>query len=899
MTLTLSLTPRHTLKLTDQAVNQPQLLVEHATELATAVQHSTGRALLLLAAEGLNWPVPPELDFWRGFARKFLEKLCLFGNHWGAEWENLPPLSPSESQEFLSTAPPLPGGEYLTEAALLSMWRDLHQEILARSKVFTGGPEAFLQTLNPLWHALGRLTFHLAENPQDPERPFAFMATYTERLSSQAKLQHRPLADAVRQFASARDQPKLSQLLEPVRRAAEQSKLAAELLATKAIFQAQAWNINQAHRFLVEAPVLQSAGIVLRLPNWWRARQAPRPVVDVRIGERRGDTTTSALLDFQVGVSLDGEPLTEEEREQIWQSAEKMLFLRGKWVEVDREKLQQAVQQWKDLRQERAAGLNLFEGMRLLAGLPRMPGKEEELPAADWSRVTAGSWLQETLTKLRDPATVQNCQPGKKLQATLRPYQAEGVRWLWFLHSLGLGACLADDMGLGKTIQIIDLLQQLTECDQTRLPSLLVVPASLVGNWKQEFAKFAPNLRIFLAHRSECDQAGWEKFLKAPEATLKGYDAVVTTYTQVRGGDWASKLDWRLLVLDEAQAIKNPRSAQTKAVKQLSAQARVVLTGTPIENHLGDLWSLFDFLNPGLLGTASDFKKFAKQSSQQAAGSSLGSLRRLVRPYILRRLKTDPRIAAELPEKTEVHAECGLSKRQAVLYERAIITLAEKLRQTEGIKRRGLILAVLMQLKQICNHPAQYLGESEYVPRDSGKFTRLAELCETIAARQERVLVFTQFQAMTGHLAEYMQSLFGEAGLVLDGSTPVALRQKLVKQFQAENGPPFFVISLKAGGSGLNLTAASQVIHFDRWWNPAVENQATDRAFRLGQKRNVLVHKFVCRGTLEERIDDLLRSKQTLADEILAEQEGKLLTEMKDEELLRFVALDLHRAEDT
>jgi non-specific serine/threonine protein kinase len=353
---------------------------------------------------------------------------------------------------------------------------------------------------------------------------------------------------------------------------------------------------------------------------------------------------------------------------------------------------------------------------------------------------------------------------------------------------------------------------------------------------------------------------------------------------------------WSLVVLDEAQAIKNATSAQTKSVKKLPAAGRIVLTGTPVENHLGDLWSLFDFCNPGLLGTAGQFKQFVKRLNERQDAQAFGGLRRLVRPYILRRMKTDPAIVPDLPEKTEMRTECGLSKKQAALYERAVEDLARRLKDAEGIARRGLVLAVLMQLKQICNHPAQYLSGAAYAPADSGKFERLKLLCEPIAERQEKVLVFTQFQSITEPLAEYLATVFGRPGLVLHGGTPVRRRSELVQTFQHDQGPPFFVISLKAGGTGLNLTAASHVVHFDRWWNPAVENQATDRAFRIGQKRNVLVHKFVCRGTVEERIDAMIRDKQSVADRLLNHEGETMLTELGDDELLKFVSLDISRA---
>jgi non-specific serine/threonine protein kinase len=755
-----------------------------------------------------------------------------------------------------------------------------------------------LQSLNPVWHLLGRVTFHLAENKRNPAHPFAFLATYTHRLGAGAKLQHLPLAQALRDYAGAKNQAQLTALLEPVRQAAENSPLVRELLDTKALFQPQAWTVAQAYRFLTEVPKLEDSGLVVRVPDWWRPRHASRPQVRLRIGQQ--NTTQlgrDSLLDFSVDVAIDGQPLSDAERRQILRASEGLILLRGKWVEVNQEQLQQALEHWRTLQADHPDGLSFVQGMRLLAGTELQPDTEESGPH-DWSQVVAGDGLRQTLEQLRDPAGIRGCRPGQDLQATLRPYQVEGVRWLWFMTRLGLGACLADDMGLGKTIQVIDLLLHLKREQPAgeASTSLLAVPASLIGNWKQELARFSPSLRVFFAHRSECEADALDRVARDPQQALAGYDLVITTYALVRRQPWLSKVSWKLVILDEAQAIKNASSAQTRAVKKLEARGRVVMTGTPVENHLGDLWSIFDFCSPGLLGSAAQFKDFVKQLAERQNAQAYGSLRRLVRPYILRRLKTDPHIVPDLPEKTEMRAECGLSKKQAALYERLVEEFAQRLENADGMARRGLVLAVLLQLKQICNHPAQFLAQTDYAPDDSAKFQRLAEICEPIRERQEKALVFTQFQALTQPLADFLAGVFGRPGLVLHGGTPVGKRQHLVREFQQDDGPPYFVVSVKAGGSGLNLTAASHVVHFDRWWNPAVENQATDRAFRIGQKKNVLVHKFVCRGTVEERIDRMLREKQALADQVLAQGGETMLTEMSDEELLGFVALDLNRA---
>jgi non-specific serine/threonine protein kinase len=370
---------------------------------------------------------------------------------------------------------------------------------------------------------------------------------------------------------------------------------------------------------------------------------------------------------------------------------------------------------------------------------------------------------------------------------------------------------------------------------------------------------------------------------------------VITTYGSVLRIPWLADVGWRLVVIDEAQAIKNPGAKQTRAVKVLKAGARVALTGTPVENRLGDLWSIFDFVNPGLLGSPKQFSSFTKRLASRP-GASYGPLRELVRPYILRRLKTDKKVISDLPDKTEIKAYCSLSRPQAALYEQAVKELAEELAKSEGIQRKGLVLSFLMRFKQICNHPSQWLGDGVWQESDSGKLARLRDIAEVVAARQEKMLVFTQFREVTDPLAAFLGSVFGRPGLVLHGETEVKKRKDLVRRFQEDEAVGFFVLSLKAGGSGLNLTAASHVAHFDRWWNPAVENQATDRAFRIGQTKNVLVHKFVCRGTVEEKIDELIESKRQLSEQLLEKGADLLLTELNDDELLKLVALDINKA---
>jgi len=864
------------------------------SSLRELFQSDWREGLFALAAKKIDPGGSPTLHYWRGLAERYLTGLCHIPG--SAETFEVEPPSPADCVSLILTAPPMRGGEYLSEKVLRNVWdaldRWVHETVASE-----GGLKEFLRKRAPKWHQVGRVCFHLAENKNDETRPFAFMATYTAGFGAAGKLKHLPLRKALEQYASANNRPALIKLLFPVHQAAETCEWVKALVESSEIYQPMAWSAGRAYQFLRSVPALEESGLSVRLPNWWRKRA--RPQVVVTVGEQKKSTLgAGAVLDFDVHVALGDATLSPEELAALLDGEDGLVLLKGQWVEVDREKLQNAIDHWQALQQQAKDGeISFIEGMRLLAGTSTdLRHDEQTEEERHWVHVAAGEAMREVLAGLRDPQRLDDVDAGSVFRGTLRPYQLEGLAWLHFLTGLGLGACLADDMGLGKTIQVLALLLcgSHGESDRPR-PSLLVVPASLLGNWHNEAKRFAPSLKLLFLHPAETDRETLAKIAESPENHLAETDLVVTTYSMLTRQEWLLEQNWRMVILDEAQAIKNPATRQAKAAKKLSAHARIVLTGTPVENRLGDLWSLFDFLNPGLLGSAPVFKRFVK-SLQARERNQFAPLRRLVGPYILRRLKTDRTIIADLPEKTETTRYCCLTKPQVKLYEQTVRFMKSALESADGMARRGLVLQTLMRLKQICNHPSQLSGDGEYAFGDSGKFVRLAEICEELAERQEKVLVFTQFREIIDPLAEHLAGVFGRGGLLLHGGTRVKKRKAIVDQFQDEDGPPFFILSLRAGGTGLNLTAASHVIHFDRWWNPAVENQATDRAFRIGQKRNVLVHKFVTRGTVEERIDALIEEKRQLADEVLAGDDEVNLTELPDDELLRLVRLDVSRA---
>jgi hypothetical protein len=895
VSLCLSLTPHGRLVLTPDP-EAPPLDGRLANRLLPAFERGHGHGLLALGADEAGTALPPVLSYWREVGARYVTALCTRQDT-GGNGKSSPVAAPAgeDMERIARSVPPMIGAEYLTVEVLGTLWQDLDAAFAAELSESGCTVQDFLRGRNAAWNLVGRVHFKVAENRKDPDSPFAFLATYTSRLTAQAKAQHLPLGQALREYAGAANKDRLLSLLVPVQRASETCPWLKEMVDSGEIFHPLRWSPTEALQLLRDVPLLESAGVVVRMPAAWRGGRPSRPRVSGTVGSRPpGGIGTEALLDFRAEVTLDGEPLTPAEIRELLAQTDGLALVRGRWVELDREQLQGMLARFQELeRTATANGLTFGEAMRLVAGADVAPEDAAVAEGAAWAQVAAGPWLAENLKALRNPQALTAIDPGEALRGSLRPYQQVGVRWLYLLTKLGLGACLADDMGLGKTIQVLSLLLVLKrQAGGVPQTSLLVAPASLLANWASEIERFAPGLKALIVHPSALPAAE----MKAMNAErLRDTDLVITSYGSLLRVPWLAEVSWKLAVLDEAQAIKNPGAKQTRAVKELQARSRLALTGTPVENRLGDLWSIFDFVNPGLLGTAKEFTAFTKRLSGRP-GASYGPLRELVQPYILRRLKTDRAVISDLPDKTEIKAFCALTRRQAALYEQAVKELAHRLATTAGIQRKGLVLSFLMRFKQICNHPSQWLSDGGWREDESGKFARLREIAEVIAAKQEKMLVFTQFREVTAPLAGFLGSVFRRPGLVLHGETEVKKRKELVRRFQEDEGVGFFVLSLKAGGSGLNLTAASHVVHFDRWWNPAVENQATDRAFRIGQTKNVLVHKFVCRGTVEEKIDQLMETKRQLSQELLEGGAEVLLTELKDDELLKLVALDMSKA---
>lgn len=602
--------------------------------------------------------------------------------------------------------------------------------------------------------------------------------------------------------------------------------------------------------------------------------------IAAKIHDGKPETDASRIVDDQFDVewsiTMDGEELDREETAALLVDDSPLVFFRGGWIIVDRDSLREAM---------RAAAKNAPEQLsgRELIGLSLGAERYRGVPV---QKISAGEWLGEIISRLDRKSSIDGQRQPEYLNGEMRPYQKRGFAWLKFLAACGFGGCLADDMGLGKTVQALAFLLDRKYASPSRRPALVVAPVSILGNWMRECRTFAPSLKVHMHYGS--------KRLKDDAFVSTAYDCdvVLTGYpTMVRDFKFMRRLRWSAIILDEAQNIKNPDTRQASIARALDADIRIALTGTPMENHVGELWAIMDFLNPGILGSRDSFQsRFFKPIHLSDDGEAREKLRKLTAPFLLRRLKTDKSIIADLPEKIENKTYCTLTTEQASLYHSVTEELKIQLKRP-GAQRTGAVFAAIMHLKQICNHPASYLKEDDFTPARSGKLTRLTEMLEECFEAGESALVFTQFAQNVKLIRNALRNFFGREMPVLFGSMTRLEREKAVESFQNGSHPQAFILSLRAGGTGLNLTRAANVFHYDRWWNPAVENQATDRAFRIGQTSNVMVHKFICTGTLEEKIDRLLMSKSLLADSIVTSGE-KAFGGLTDDEIMELVKLD-------
>jgi non-specific serine/threonine protein kinase len=619
------LTPHGRLLLATDKGDASSLKPDLSHRIQESFSRGSGHGLMQLGAGEVGIAMPPVFGYWREFGARYVTAVCTLSiaaadPEFGKSHTNqaIPPPPVEELETLASAAPPMTGAEYLTASVLCSLWQEI--DAAWQAELIESGLTIrdFLKAKNPAWNLVGRVHFNLAENKIDTEAPFAFLATYTTRLSAQAKAQHVPLGQALHEYAGAANRERLLSLLLPVQRAAQQCTWLKTMVTEGEIFHPLRWTPAEAFQLLSDIPHLEAAGIVLRVPGTWKAGRPPRPKISATVGSNTpGVLGKDALLDFEMGVTLDGEPLTEDEISKLLAGSDGLVLMRGRWVEVDRDKLSGMLARFRQAEKTAMqAGFTFAEAMRMLAGAHVGP---DDVPSADqdWSSIVAGPWLAETLAGLRSPEGLAHIEPGSILKAELRPYQKTGVRWLYFLHRLGLGACLADDMGLGKTIQVLALLLVLRGQRQPGIQpqtSLLVAPASLLANWADEIKRFAPELKARVMHPSTMSGAE----LKAiDQQQLADVDLVITSYGAMLRLPWMTDTHWHLAILDEAQAIKNPDTKQARATKKLNARTRIALTGTPVENRLADVWSIFDFINPGLLGSSKEFASFTKRLAER------------------------------------------------------------------------------------------------------------------------------------------------------------------------------------------------------------------------------------------------------------------------------------------
>jgi len=643
-------------------------------------------------------------------------------------------------------------------------------------------------------------------------------------------------------------------------------------------------NSGEALTFLKEhSEALRSSGFTVLLPSWWVGQSAAKHLgLKVRARSPQMQTggsslTLDSMIEFDYIAALGSDEVSLEELQFLARLKEPFVKLRGQWTQINQEQIHSAI-----ILLEKQKSMSAPARQLLDAAL----GEVKQIAGLSVNAVQTTGWLNDLLEKLTGRAEFSIQPQPHGFKGKLRLYQKRGFSWLAFLSQWGLGACLADDMGLGKTVQTLALLQREFTAGKTK-PVLVICPTTVINNWRKEAESFTPGIKVMVHHG-----INRQKMQSFKEAVLKNAIVISSYGLLQRDIDFLREVSWAGVILDEAQNIKNPETSQSKAARLLTSEYRIALTGTPVENHVGDIWSLMEFLNPGLLGSQSSFKNnFYKPIQLYRDPDASNKLKALTAPFILRRLKTDRSIISDLPNKMEMKDYCTLTTEQASLYKAVTDDMLKQVEQAEGINRRGLVLATIMKLKQVCNHPALFVKDNSSIAERSGKLQRLKDMLLEIRQLKERTLVFTQFAEMGGLLAQYFQDIFAEEVFLLHGGTSKKKRDEMVDRFQNdENAPLIFILSLKAGGTGLTLTRANYVIHYDRWWNPAVENQATDRAFRIGQTKNVQVHKFIVAGTLEERIDEMIEKKTGIANQVIGSGQ-QWLSELSNEDLSKLIKL--------
>lgn len=748
-----------------------------------------------------------------------------------------------ELEEILSNAPFILGSQNLNSDWVLTLFDRYLSFFKSDISAYNSSVEAYFSSFSTRFKLPSRIFFHLLESKK-PEAPFAFMATYST-VGEDGKVHHYPLKYALKEYSSSIE--KLAILISSIKKAAKSSRIISSWLNSGEIFSPIYISKEEAYAFLMDVPLFEEAGIVTRIPGWWKKRKRSSSI-SIESDKKESKCSISS---FRPKMVWQGVEITEEEIRDILSRTEGLYLLKGSWIEVDKNGLEKLLKEYEELEERE---LSLLSALKMASGV-----EERAYPV----HIDIDDMIKTSM------ASDLPSSPPSSFTGTLRPYQIDGFRWLQGISRLSLGPLLADDMGLGKTVEILAYLEEFREKNRDA-KVLLIVPASLLGNWGRECVKFTPDLDFTIRHGKEAKKKDF------PFLTIVTYQGASTSAA-------IQEEKWDLVILDEAQNIKNRNTKQTKVIKALDRKQSIAMTGTPIENSLMNLWSIFDFLSPGLLGDEKSFASFTASMAED----KMDNLKRVITPFILRRLKNDKTIINDLPDKVENTLMVSLTPEQRVLYNNVVDEYEEALEKIEETGANALAItgATIMKLKMVANHPSQYLGNGEYEEKKSGKFLLLKELCTTIHENREKVLVFTQFASIIPELLKLLSTVFEEDGEYIDGSTPPKKRTEIVESFQSGE-LPFLVISLKAGGTGLTLTEANNVIHFDRWWNPAVEDQATDRAYRIGQKNVVTVYKFVAEDTIEERISQILKEKAELAESMLGDIGGEVTSKLSPRELL-------------
>lgn len=763
-------------------------------------------------------------------------------------------------QELLNLKPFCVGSEYIDRNWIMDYYDNLFDRYKNEIRSFSGTVEYYFVSKDGVLQLPSKVYFHLVENVNSTGK-FAFMITYSTLINEITE--HYPIKYALHMLKDKEDE--VNKIYEILGVLYKNSKFIKDLTDKNEIFEPIFISENEAYDFLKEIPLFKEAGVVCRVPNWWKNRKAKTYIeVDLKekYDENKNGVIGSGIL-ICPELIYNGLPISEEEINEIRNKTNGLAFIKGKWIEIDGNVIDSLLKKYESLKVD---GTTLSEVVSLTTNL-NMDNSSIDI------RFKNNNWINEYIEKTFKTNPDYSEIP-KEFNGTLRPYQMDGYKWLYGMTSMGFGLCLADDMGLGKTIQVLAFLEAYNK--KTDKKVLLVLPASLIGNWENEIEKFAPNLKYYVAR---------DKYYN--KYRIDNSFLILTTYQQVIKIDYFKQIEWGIIILDEAQFIKNPDTLTARGIKSLTRETSIALTGTPIENNLINLWSIFDFINRGMLGTKNYFKKSVDY--KHVSEESSAKLHRIINPFILRRLKSDKKIISDLPEKIEQDVYVSLSKKQIVLYNDVVHDVTSNFISTESeFKKKASILRKIMALKQICNHPSQYTGELNYLVEDSGKFQTLIDICNNIYENREKVVVFTQFKEIADKLDDLLFNVFHRRGFVITGEVPLSRRNEYIHDFQNEN-IPYIILTIKTAGYGINLTAANNAILFDRWWNPAVESQAIDRIFRIGQKSNVFIYKFISKETIEEAICTLLEVKQELSDSIMDDISGSVFGKMSSDEILKTI----------